>query len=350
MKILFLTRLFYPHKGGVEKHVLEVSKRLIKKGHEVTVVTENLDSDCFHDLNHENKDKSVMDGIEVIRINAGRDSFFKKFRVWKELWKYRKLIKEADVVHCHDVFFWYLPFKFIHPFKKVFTTFHGYETKFPVSKKAIIVRKISEKLSMGNICVGDFIKKWYGTVPDYVTYGGVEKYQISNIKYPILNKRKLKILFIGRLQEDTGIPIYLEALEELKKKKVDFQITFLGDGKYKKQASKYGKVMTQFNDVHHYTEFDFVFASSYLAILEALANKKIVFAAYKNDLKKDYLEMSPFSRLIIIESSPEKLAERIIYYIKNKNAKEKLEEQGLRFAKNQTWDKVVDSYLQLWKI
>ena len=41
MKILFLTRSFYPNVGGVEKHILEVSKALTKRGHIVTVVTED---------------------------------------------------------------------------------------------------------------------------------------------------------------------------------------------------------------------------------------------------------------------------------------------------------------------
>ncbi|KKQ93581.1 MAG: hypothetical protein UT19_C0010G0025, partial [Candidatus Woesebacteria bacterium GW2011_GWB1_39_10b] len=28
MKVLFLTRLYWPHVGGVEKHVYEIGKRL----------------------------------------------------------------------------------------------------------------------------------------------------------------------------------------------------------------------------------------------------------------------------------------------------------------------------------
>ncbi|HEX8932546.1 MAG TPA: glycosyltransferase, partial [Patescibacteria group bacterium] len=42
MKILFLARRFYPDIGGVEKHVLEISKRLAAIGHEVTVVAEGI--------------------------------------------------------------------------------------------------------------------------------------------------------------------------------------------------------------------------------------------------------------------------------------------------------------------
>jgi len=71
------------------------------------------------------------------------------------------LIQEADIVHCHDVFFWYLPFRFLYPKKKVFTTFHGWEGIFPPKWQAKVIRNISEKLSFGNICVGDFIRKWY---------------------------------------------------------------------------------------------------------------------------------------------------------------------------------------------
>ena len=106
------------------------------------------------------------------------------------MWQNRSLIKEADVIHAHDVYFWYFPFRFLFPFKKSFVTFHGYES-YPIRKKAIMVRKLSEYLANGNIIVGDFIKKWYGTTPNYVIYGGVE---ISNIKYQINRKKNRRFL------------------------------------------------------------------------------------------------------------------------------------------------------------
>ena len=45
MTILFFCQTFYPHIGGVEKHVLEVSKLLVKKGHLVTVLTEQYEDE-----------------------------------------------------------------------------------------------------------------------------------------------------------------------------------------------------------------------------------------------------------------------------------------------------------------
>src|SRR4051812_13147164 len=110
MTILFLARRFYPQVGGVEKHVLEISKRLVEKGHKVIVITEHEDK---------LKLKEIVDGIEVRRIKVGKDGWLKKFRIWGALWDMRKVVRRADVIHCHDVFFWYLPFRFLYPGKRV---------------------------------------------------------------------------------------------------------------------------------------------------------------------------------------------------------------------------------------
>ena len=151
MTIIFFARLFYPHVGGVEKHVLEVGKKLIEKGYKVYIITENQES---------LPEKAEVEGINIYRINAGKEGRLKKFRIWSQLWKYRKLINNAEIIHCHDIFFWYLPFRFLSPFKKVYTTFHGYEANSIPTRKAIFMHKIAEKLSWGNICIGNFYKKW----------------------------------------------------------------------------------------------------------------------------------------------------------------------------------------------
>ena len=182
MKVLFLTRRFYPDIGGVEKHVLEVSKRLIERGHDVTVIAENYHSIHQSDTQYIKSkqpvksiqnDDFVVEKIKVYRIYGGRDNWFKKFRIWLGMWELINVVRDADIIHCHDVFFWYVPFRFLFPEKKVFTTFHGFEG-YPVKKKEILVRKVSEFLSRGTISVGSFIKKWYGTNSDYIIYGGVD--------------------------------------------------------------------------------------------------------------------------------------------------------------------------------
>lgn len=341
MKIVFLCRLFYPHIGGVEKHVMEISKRLIDKGHDVTVITEELDS-RFHG---NDKKKEEINGITIYRISVGKDDKFKKIRIWREMSHLQSVIKDADIIHCHDVFFWYLPFRFLYPQKSVYTTFHGYES-YPIKKSAIRIRKFSEKLSWGNICIGDFIPKWYGTKASFVSYGAVDstKFKVQNAKF-----KKESAVFIGRLDEQTGVLTYAKAVKILKKKFPKFDLTVIGDGEDRKKIEKQFTVLGfKKNPEKYFQNYHFAFVSRYLSILEAFAAKRLVFAVYDNPVKKDYLRLAPYAKFIIIEKDPEILAEKIAYYFHHpKEEKEKIE-KAFAWVSKQTWEKLTTTYLNLW--
>jgi glycosyltransferase involved in cell wall biosynthesis len=337
MKILFLARRFYPYIGGVEKHVFEISKILIQSGHEVSVITELGDQ---RNIKH----FEIKDRIKIYRINAGPINKNQKITIWRELLSCKKVIQDADVVHCHDVFFWYLPFRFLFPNKPVYTTFHGYEG-YPIAKKAIAVRKLSEKLSWGNICIGDFIKKWYGTNPTYVSYGAVD--------LPQANKEKVKkesALFFGRLDDQTGILTYDAAIDQVKKEYPNFDFLVIGDGEYKSKIDKRTKVKGfQDSPEKYFATYRFAFVSRYLSILEAFAAKRLVFAVYDNPVKEDYLRMAPYAGFIIITKNQEELAKKIMYYLQHPEKEKELVEKAYDWAKVQTWTKFVNLYLKLWE-
>ena len=357
MRIVFLVRLFYPHIGGVEKHVREIGKRLVEKGYDVSVITEI--SKETHSNGNQSEDSSAklvgkVDGINIFRINTGIDNWFKKFRIWRELWKLRSTLKQADIIHCHDVFFWYLPFRFLFPNKRVYTTFHGYEGNNIPSRIAIFSHKIAEKFSNGNICIGDFLRKWYGTKPTLVSYGAVDLGKVNgSIRH---NTDISKAIFVGRLEEETGIMEYLKAAEILKRKGIKINLTVLGDGSQMKKAinfAKKNKLEVLFkgfvSDVDRYLEnTDIVFVSRYLGILEALGHKKLVFATFNNEIKKDYLEMASFKKYIYISPNGETLARDIEHAILNKDFSYKIEE-GFRWVKKQSWEQLTDSYERLWQ-
>lgn len=332
MTIVFLCASFYPNIGGVEKHVLEVAKRLKRKGNRVVVITES-----------KNINRELVAGIKIYRFYFGEKGWLRKFRIWLTLWKKRNLLKTADIIHCHDVFFWYFPFRFIFLRKKVYTTFHGYETKFPIDNKAIFIRKISEKLSWGNICVGDYIKKWYGTNPNYVTYGAVDKVRSLKSKYH--KSSRLKILFIGRVEKDTGVDIYTQALKLLNKSK--FSLEVCGDGSLRNSLKEYGKVHGFVNNINSFIlKSDIVFASSYLSILTAMSFKKPVFAVYNNPLKRDYLKNAPFAKWITIRDSAKSLASEI-KHLKRYNKEIEL---GYAWVTGQTWENLTKIYLRLYRL
>lgn len=338
MTIIFLARRFYPLIGGVEKHVFEISKRLIKKGHRVIVITEQ-------SSNHPNYEKLKTSGIEIYRLAINRQNP-NKFEIWKEIWKLKEIIKESDIVHCHDVFFWYLPLRFIFPNKKVFTTFHGYES-YPITKKAIRMRKVSEKLSMGNICIGDFIPKWYGTKPTFVSYGAVDiQSELQKTKV-----RKDSALFIGRLDDQTGILTYDVAIRKIHKYYPNFNFCVIGDGEYKSHLDKKTKVLGfQKNPEKYFSGYHFAFVSRYLAILEAFAAKRLVFAVYDNPVKEDYLKMSPFAKYMIVAETADELSEKIKFMLANPEVEKKLTHNAFEWSKKQTWDKVVQMYIKLWQV
>lgn len=341
--IVFLSRLFHPHIGGVEKHVYEISQRLIKKGHKITVITEKYDGGLDN--------SEMIDGIQIYRIPVLKNERLKKFSIWYWLIKNLKLIKEADIIHCHDIFYWYLPLRFLFPNKKVFTTFHGYEGDKIPDWKSKKMHKIAEMLSFGNICVGDYLKKWYETNPTYVTYGAVDV-QKNNNHFP----NKNKIVFIGRLEKETGILEYIEAIKIMRDKKIQLHLLVLGDGSLRKKAEEFSKkhrLGAEFRgfvkDINKYAaDARYIFTSRFLGTLEAFALKKYVFSTYNNPIKKDYFVMSPFISYISLSKSPENIAQEVQFILQNRKIENDSVNNAYQWVKEQNWDNLVNLYIKLW--
>ncbi|GDX61908.1 glycosyl transferase [Candidatus Levyibacteriota bacterium] len=342
MTIVFFCRLFYPHIGGVEKHVMEIAKRLVSLGNKLIIITES----SLEVYSEGNKPIlfEIIDNIEVYRIPVEKNESSKKWIIWRWMWKNKQIWHNADILHFHDVFFWYLPFRLLNLSKNAYITFHGYEG-YPLKKKAVLIRKLAEILTNGNICIGDFIKKWYGTKSTYVSYGAVNISKEKKVHQP----SPFSALFYGRLDNQTGITIYDAAMIIINKKYPQFSLTIIGDGPLRdKIDDKIRRFGYQINISEYLKNNRFVFISSYLSILEALAAKRLVFAVYDNPIKKDYLEMAPFASFIIIENSHQKLAEKVAFFIKNPTLEAYKIEEGYKWVKNQTWDSVVKLYLKLW--
>lgn len=357
--VVFLSRLYYPHVGGVEKHVEKLSDALVAKGYKVTIITEMYRKNL--------KTKELYRGVSIVRISVSKSEFFKKFSVWFNLLKYLPLLIKADVIHCHDVFFWMLPYRLVFPLKKMYTTFHGYEGNSIPSWRAIFMHRVSAALSNGNLCIGSFYKKWYGTTASQTSYGAVELlakksgigYALEkNVKKGNLNQTRkvFNILYIGRLVEEAGILVYLESLKQLNNKNTLLRLFVLGNGvllKFCEQFAKKNKINAHFegfesNADKYISNFDVCFVSRYLSILEALAQAKPVFAVYNNEIKKDYLVKTPFSRFITISGSADDLTKELLNYRKNPAKYLKITNMGYEWAKTQTWEVMTKKYIRLW--
>jgi glycosyltransferase involved in cell wall biosynthesis len=163
MNVLFLSHYYWPHIGGVEKHAERVASSMQRMGNKVTVLTEKYEYNL--------RTEELKNKVKIIRFEYPQIKYLGLLYIWFWLWKNRHLIKQSDIVHCHDVFIWYLPFRFLYPKKPVYTTIHGLEWDDPLSFKSIWQKRLAVKLSTGAIGVGKFLEKYLKVKFDKMIYG-----------------------------------------------------------------------------------------------------------------------------------------------------------------------------------
>jgi len=343
MTILMFSRLYYPHIGGVEKHVEKLSEQLIKKGHTITIITELFRNNL--------KKSETKNKIKIFRIPVPHQEKQKKWHIWKWLWQNKGLIKKADLIHIHDVIFWFLPFKFVFPNKPIYITFHGYEGANPPQLKVIIQRKLGEWIAKKTVCVGEFMTKWYRAKPDLVIYGATDLIKSTKPK-------PNTAIYLGRLSTDTGIMIYLKALNILKSQQLNLKLDIYGNGPQLKQAKAfvnqhqlkvkfYGFVKNAHTKIPHHS---LAFTSRYLGILETMLAQRPVLAVYNNQIKQDYLTCHPQAKNMLITNDAKILADTIIKYFNNPKSFQAKVRQAYNWSQKQTWGKVTGKYLKLWQI
>lgn len=348
MNILFIAPNYLPHIGGVEKHIKNICDEMMKDGLNITILV------LKHDNSYEDYEKKG--NLEIIRLNKASIGFWNRVTITKYMFlNIMKLVK-YDVIHFHDFSTFWSYGLGVYPIlkllgKKVYITFHGWEGDGPPRKSVIVKRKIVEKLASGNICIGHFIEKWYGTKADIVSYGGVKK--VDDLS---LNKSEY-ILFVGRLAEDAGIWEYIKVWKVVSKKNSNLKFIICGDGVLRKDIEQYVKenhiksvIFEGFvADVEGYIKnAKIVFSAGYLGILEAFSYKKNVIAIYDNELKKDYLCLIPNHKnmMWVVDNDKGniiKAVEEAIINISKKDA-------AYMYSLENSWGKVKEDYYKLWKI
>jgi glycosyltransferase involved in cell wall biosynthesis len=346
MKILFIAPNYLPHIGGVEKHLQNLCEEMLQDGHNITILV------MKHDNSYEDYEKNG--NFEINRLNKSDVRFGNRINFTKYMIvNFAKLLK-YDLIHFHDFgTFWtyclpvWLPLKLFS--KKMFVTFHGWEGDVPPRKSVILKRKIVEKLADGNICIGHFISKWYGTKADIVSYGGVD------IVADLSQNKEKYLLFVGRLAPDTGISDYIKAWEIISNKYPNLHFIVCGDGVLKADIEKYVKNNNISNiafegfvsDVESYIkDAKVIFTAGYLGILEAFSYKKSLIATYDNELKKDYLQMIPnYDEMMwVVDNEIENIAKAVDEAINDETKKEK----AYNYSLHNSWEKVKEDYYRLW--
>ncbi|VVB66577.1 D-inositol-3-phosphate glycosyltransferase [Candidatus Gugararchaeum adminiculabundum] len=385
MKICMLDPLFHPYYGGAEKVVLEIGKRLVKRGHEITVLTSTLPNA---------KEKlDEIDGIVIRRTPAiyfeNLPSFMPPPYTIQPLINRDILKMDVDAFHIHNRF-WYgygtLAAVKLLKRKKLVLTLHnakpeGISFGVDVGGQALDllhgnrIKEAADRI----ICVSDYTRRV--TVPSYcmrkasVIYNGVDVEKFTpakekegqDIKKMLGAENGQLILTNARLVTQKGLNYLIDAFALLKKQKefADSKLCIIGHGnlkgKLEAQASGLGLVVGKDvifttgiaeKDLPHYYNAADVFAlpslwePSAVVLYEGLASGCAIVCANIGGNEEIVGDAGEYVKARDVNG----LAEKIMKVLSDADARRKMQERAReRAVKNFTWDIAADKYEKVYE-
>jgi glycosyltransferase involved in cell wall biosynthesis len=344
---------FYPpHIGGIEYHVENLSRELVKRGHHITILTSALSGLPSTALSHE--------GIEIIRVKG----YFPLRRIYQPVSNQCFILnvsdtihevikkKQIDIVHAHGHHY-YLTWRTISASKKfgipAILTLHGLDALNRCNTVARIGEEIFNrtifKRELNNLSaligltphITDYAKK-YGfvskncfSIPNGVNYALFN----ANIENKIIYRKKhgigldkTVILFRGRFSQIKGVCELAEAAKEVVRENNQAFFVFVGGGPLVSELTKALKTIkanskildwTPENVIHelYIASNIFILPSKSealpLTILEAMAAQMNIIATPVGGIP-EILRNYPY-KTIINDSSPPEISNAILHAI-----------------------------------
>ena len=366
MKIAFVYDAVYPWiKGGAEKRVYELAKRLAARDHDVHWY-------CVGWWWPENGKKDIeMDGIKLHGVCKPVDLYVEDRRsiteavyfAWKLLFKLPA--GKFDIVDCQG-------FPFFSCFTAKFRTFFGRSALvitlhevwnqywYEYLGKAGFFGKLTEKLMVNLtgkiITVSDKTKEDLGEIKPSETAviipNGIDLDEINNIHpYTV----RSDILFVGRLIKEKNTDLLLKSLVEVKKVYPIVKCTIIGEGPEKKQLEsltseleleknvEFLGFMEQHEDViaHMKSSRVLVLPSSRegfgIVVLEANAcGVPVVVVDHPMNAAKDLIKQGVNG--FIAETTSKSLKDKIVEGL---NSGKEMRDTSKEFAKDYNWNKII---------
>ncbi len=367
MKITYVCPFFYPVKGGMENHVLNLARQMVKKGHEVEVLTSNSLRNKKINIGKEN-----YNGISIVRFNTlfniGEFS-----PVFISVLNYIRK-SNSDIIHVHA---YRQPHNLVPFFssKKSVLTLHW--PNYPKGLRNYIIDKIIPVFdkTLGKIILKKYNKLIALNIPEKewiinnfnidknkisIIPNGIPSFLLKNIKSSFKKRYKIKnkllSISIARLNKSKGLDQVIEVadsfpdvmfviigsndpnsknLEELSKNKINILILKDLSDKEKFEALNDADI---FIHPSHYEAFGIV-------VLEAFSRKCAVITSDRGGLPS----VVGNAGLIFEDNNLVDLKDKISILISNKKLLKKLQLKGYNRVKNFTWDSISNDLEILYK-
>lgn len=373
VKVCLLIDVWFPVLGGGQINAWELSKRLVRDyNYQVEIVTKavkDIQGKTFRN------NESFFDGrLKVTRLPLSLffPNIIGRLIFLIEAFFYI-LPRKYDLIHAH-AFLSGIPAKILGAVKNIPTIFTIHGTGIGVwsflkpGLPGLILERIEKWILFGIkydqiISVSSNILKYHRTAKNItVIPNGVDIEEFDKVKTPKFEN--FKIIFVGRLHSQKGLPYLIEAMREVVKKFPQVRLHIIGDGlmekDYKQKVDFYhltenikfkrrltGDALIKEYKSSHLFVLPSVYEGQPITLLEAWAAKLPVLVTKVGD--NPFLVKEGINGYLVEKGNGESLAKRIIEAIGNKNLA-KMGEKGYRLVKEKySWEKAAESLYRIYQ-
>lgn len=373
-RILIFAAYFYPHIGGYENNLRELSQRLVQRDYEIDILTCNTEKGPTYE---------ELDGVCIYRLpcwNALNSTYpipkpsLTGFRILRELQR-----KKYDVINTQTRFFITSLLGLIFAKLKKTPLVHTERGAMHsvVSNKVVglisraydhTIGTLIVKSARVNIGVSeaacDFLK-YLGATNTQLIYNGIDtdifRKRDTNYRQRLgISNDTLLITFVGRLIYAKGVQDLISALPKIKEMIPEAKVSIVGDGPYRANLEDLAYQNGCSNDIL------FLGQKNQDEVIDILSATDIfVNPSYSEGLPTSVMEPASIglpivatdvggtreiiehykTGLLIPFGSVEMLQERISELIKDRNLRTLLGENARRFIKESYgWDSIVDEF------
>lgn len=383
MRIGIFTETYTPYISGLVTSEVMLKKALEKKGHEVYVVTANLESFKY---SYDEKEKilripGIPTGIYDSRLTSIYPiSAVNKIKSWK-----------LDVIHSQTEFaigtFARLLAKqynipLVHTYHTMYEDYIHYITKgyFNRSSKKLVEyftkfyceTTATELIVPTNKTYKLFKEKYQFEKNIHIIPTGIEvdrfyqeninQKEVTELKKTLdITKKDFIILFIGRLAEEKNVEFLIEAQKELSKKHSNMKLLIVGDGPDKEKYMSLSKKLNlekkiiftgkvAWEEIPYYYHCSNVFATASitetqgLTVIEAMASS-IVPVCMRDEA---FISMVTENLNGLFFETKEEYQEQIIKLYKNKEEHKRLNKQARIQAEHYSSSNYAERVLEVY--
>jgi glycosyltransferase involved in cell wall biosynthesis len=335
LRVLMVTPRYFPYMGGLETHVHEAGRRLVKSGVDVTLLTT-----APHAHPTPLPKEEVKEGMHVIRVRAWPPE--RDYYLAPEIYS---IIKRGgwDLVHCQGCHTFVPPLAMLAAKKAklpYIVTFHsgGHSSRLRTKIRGTQWKLLRPLLANASKLIGvsrfeaDYFRDMLGLPADLFSVIPPPSTLPSLMHLPPRASAQSLIVSVGRLERYKGHQRLIAALPKIREQRPDAHLLIVGVGPYevplRELAQKIGvtkqveiravpgnerqamvELLSQATLVALLSEYE----AHPAAVEEALALRRPVLVADTSGMHE--LAEQGFARAVSLNSTPEELAKAVLHQI-----------------------------------